>query len=81
MKGEPLYMRLALQSCDIAGEKLTVVHLHESTLAAAMDERRLKLQVSSDGRVMGVSPGTPKTLFGYPPKKVGASSGWANMPS
>ncbi len=70
LDGQPLYMRLALQSCDISGEKLTVVHLRESTLAAAVDERRLKLQVSSDGRIMGVSPGTPKALFGFLPRKV-----------
>ena len=76
IKGEPLFMRLAMNGCEVAGEKLTVVHMRESTLAAAVDERRLKLHVSTDGCIMDISHGTPKALFGFPAKKVGGAGLW-----
>lgn len=46
------------------------VSFTRSTEAAAADERRLLLRVKVDGTVVGVSSGTPSTLFGWDPLRL-----------
>ncbi|GFR46429.1 hypothetical protein Agub_g7933, partial [Astrephomene gubernaculifera] len=74
--GKPLFMRVSVSTVDIAGEPTHVIRLAKSSLEAALDERRLRLSISEEGLIEGVSKGAAAHLLGLEPMQVIGRDFW-----
>ncbi|GFR46430.1 hypothetical protein Agub_g8004 [Astrephomene gubernaculifera] len=74
--GKTTYMQVAVTTSEIGGEMTHVVRVARSSLEAALDERRLRLSISEEGLIEGVSKGASSQLFGFDPNKVVGRGIW-----
>ncbi|KXZ45668.1 hypothetical protein GPECTOR_52g66 [Gonium pectorale] len=74
--GNPLYMRVAVTTSEMAGELTHAVRLASSSLDEALLERRLRLRLSEHGRIVGFADGTPPHLFGLEPSQLVGRGLW-----
>ncbi|GIL50727.1 hypothetical protein Vafri_6878 [Volvox africanus] len=74
--GKPLFVHTSVSTADVAGEVHHVIRLARSTVEAALEERRLQLQLNEDGEVIAVTGGNSMSLFGMDPGKLIGRALW-----